>query len=256
MTRTICSITYRYLKARRPYRYRDTEGGFGTHFEMLPAARDGYSLLTIRDMEEDFKFSSESPRTVMHKETTGDKVASCLITEWIGNLAVGGIMGDSVPGKPGIFICTELDKKDSNGRVTEPATGPGPTELRVARESQAIWCESLCLEASEFARTGQGRKIKMEVHSAAAEWLGKKFGWQNAPAQTFTAECPVCGTEIKPGKFKCIGCGEVIDPVGFEAWKKEAADLAEARTRLARQPDAAGELIGAGTGKPKSPAMK
>ena len=199
----------------------------------MPAAKKGeYQLLPVRDMEERYKFSSEAPDTVMTEETTGDKVANDLVNAWGGTVAyseVGGI---------GVFVCRELDTKDEEGNTIEPATKPGPKELAAARISLEKLCRMRVLEAADWARTGKGRWISDVVHYAAAEYLGETYDWMRPQAQAQVAStgtgniCPVCGASVKSGVFKCASCGDVIDPVGYAAWKEAGRANERARAEL------------------------
>lgn len=223
MQRTICSLYYKALEARRPYRRRDFEGdsGFNTIFRIPAAPRDGYQLLTIHDMEDSVQFSSDVPVTYLWKDTTGEKVAADLITEWRSNVANPDI------GTPGIFICEDNDVKDSKGKVVKPATEPSARELALWRDSQTRYCEDVCIEATDLLNTGKRKLIKAHKHGEAAVWLGRSFDWQKAPEQTFTRDCPVCGAAVKAGVFKCSSCGEMFDPAGYDNWKKSMQRVTE-----------------------------
>lgn len=248
MTRVICSLFYQRLTARRPVRRLGRrKAGFMTVYDIPAAPRNGHELLPVYDSEEYFKFSAEAPVTNMQEETTGDRLAACLVREWGGNVAYGEVGG------PGIFVCTDLDVKDDEGIVVTPATAPSERELEMARAAQTRWAERLCLEADDFHRNAQRKRISRHIHWPAAEWLGKKPAWMSAETQAFTSECPVCGSDVKQGKFKCIQCGEIIDPVGYGAWQKETAASVEAARRL--EAEAEGELVGAGV-KPSFPVKK
>ena len=220
MQRTIASIFYNPLDARRPYRPRTAEGGFLTPFHLDAAPRDGYTLLTVEDMDEWYKFSSEAPLTPML--IPGEQLAEDLVREW----------RDTMPGgeqaRIGVFVCTDLDEVHPvSGKVLRPATEPSERELAQWRQTQTTSCEYLCLEAGDLYTNGKRKEIGIR-HKDAAAWLGKSYPWMRPAEQTFTKPCPLCRHQIESDSIICGNCKTVINPAAKAEWEREAARVAAA----------------------------
>lgn len=261
MQRVICSVYFKELRASRPYRPIGTEGsgGFGTKFLLAAAPKGGYATVTVPNMEEDYKASYEARRTPIYEDTTGDKVASCLVDEWCGATPFAAI------GNIGVFICRDNDKIE-NGRVVEPATAPSERELREARASLSRYCDRVCLAAIDLDRQGKRSEIQ-RGHIECAEYLGRKYGWMERGTDiNEMSKCPLCRTDIEVGCAVCPNCKNTINAKAFAEFQRGEREIAEGIARLAAEavavnPDLAGsealEMATAGASvTPKFPGRK
>jgi len=243
MQRTICSVFYKELTARRNYKSANEHrpGGYMTTWR-LPAAEKGkYSTLVVEDMVEQFRIMSDAPPSELRVFADGaGGVAEDILNEFTGH-----VPGETF-GAPGIFICYDNDVKDASGKVITAATEPSARELDAAIKRQTRWCTWQEMDADSKWINGRRSEI-YDQHRDAATWLGhENKEWMKPPQQDDIGHCPVCGSQTINNPMVCPNCTKIIDYERFfnyerqqrefkEKYEAMERDAAEEKARLERR---------------------
>lgn len=205
MQKTICSIFFQPLEAKRPYS-PDGRSAWLKTFRM-PAAEPGkYELYTVDTFHE---AQRDGSRPAFITPVYPDHLADCLVNEWRNNRAKSDF------GRPGIFVCA--------------GDAPTPEELTHWREQQDLWAEAWFLEAQDMDANGGSAGIT-RLHRACAEYLGRmEPKWVYATDRVSLKPCPLCSERIDERAMKCSKCGNVVD---FDRWFDYEQKRTEAEAKL------------------------
>jgi hypothetical protein len=229
-TATICSI----LPSETGQDHTVINRTHGCYFVQHPKAGEPYALSHVAWKKDYADVGDHDPQYTRktgierRKEFTFDarQIASDICNQ----------INNNGPGEAsffGVFVC------DGNEPTAE--------ELTNANERLRKYF-SLCVAAADSQWSANPRHDLISgVAKRGARWLklnSEDHGWMSN--FQVMADCPACGTRIKPGVALCRSCGAILDPekaaqFGIVAKNKDVPKVSKTRRRIQKKNEALAE---------------